>query len=252
MRGEVVFRFIVAASVLLAVTVVTAAVWEVHQMVPRGVGPLVWDSLQQSGVDHPVTAVLLNFRAYDTLLEIVVLTVAFWGVWSLQIRGEPGLSRPPDLLLERVASMLIPSLIMLSIYLLWAGTHRPGGEFQAGAVLGAAGILTLLVGRPIPGAKQVLARHIMVVAGAGVFLLVAIVGWGMTGHLFGYQRGWEKAAMLVIETAAVVSIGFILAALFAGSAERLSGDVNIAALQRPKILKGEDVGVGEGEGPDDD
>jgi multisubunit Na+/H+ antiporter MnhB subunit len=30
-----------------------------------------------------VTAVLLNFRGYDTLLEIAVLTVALVGVWAL-------------------------------------------------------------------------------------------------------------------------------------------------------------------------
>ena len=32
--------------------------------------------LAESGVTHPVTAVLLNYRGYDTLLEIAVLLLA--------------------------------------------------------------------------------------------------------------------------------------------------------------------------------
>ncbi|HSM22152.1 MAG TPA: hydrogen gas-evolving membrane-bound hydrogenase subunit E, partial [Rubrivivax sp.] len=51
--------------------------------------------LAASGVAHPVTAVLLNFRAYDTLLESIVLLVALVGVWSLaedrHWGGVPGL-----------------------------------------------------------------------------------------------------------------------------------------------------------------
>ncbi|MFN2337821.1 MAG: hypothetical protein ABR544_02485, partial [Gammaproteobacteria bacterium] len=37
---------------------------------------LVQEHLGTSGVSHPVTAVLLNFRAHDTLLEIGVLLLA--------------------------------------------------------------------------------------------------------------------------------------------------------------------------------
>ena len=36
---------------------------------------LVQDKLTHSGVQNPVTAVLLNFRSYDTLLEIGVLLI---------------------------------------------------------------------------------------------------------------------------------------------------------------------------------
>ena len=37
---------------------------------------LVNEKLADSGVNHPVTAVLLNFRGYDTMLEVAVLFVA--------------------------------------------------------------------------------------------------------------------------------------------------------------------------------
>ena len=44
---------------------------------------MVEANLQASGVHNPVTAVLLNFRGYDTLLEMAVLLLALIGVWSL-------------------------------------------------------------------------------------------------------------------------------------------------------------------------
>jgi hypothetical protein len=48
--------------------------------------------LAESGVSNPVTAVLLNFRSYDTLLEVAVLVVAMVAVWSMD-RGSRDLTR---------------------------------------------------------------------------------------------------------------------------------------------------------------
>jgi hypothetical protein len=67
----------------------------------------VTEALPRSGVENPVTAVLLNFRAWDTLLESVVLLAALIGVWSLARDdawgGRPGLrqhARPGGVLCE--------------------------------------------------------------------------------------------------------------------------------------------------------
>jgi hypothetical protein len=43
----------------------------------------VESKLHQSGVKNPVTAVLLNFRDYDTLLELTVLLLALLGANAL-------------------------------------------------------------------------------------------------------------------------------------------------------------------------
>lgn len=252
MRWEVIFRGVAAVAIAAGAVVVAGGVWDAYQMAPDAAGLQAMERLGESGVDHPVTAVLLNFRAYDTMLEIVVLTVAFWGVWSLKGTHQAPLSRPPGLLLERVSTVLVPLLIMLAVYLLYVGSHRPGGEFQAGAVLGAAGVLTLLVGRPIPGWRRARTRHLMVVAGAATFLAVAAAGGALTGEMFGYRAGWEPAAMLIIEVAAVVSIGFILSALFAGSAERLSGDVEFRLIQSRAERADSADKDGEGESRDED
>ena len=106
----------------------------------------VAERLPESGVSHPVTAVLLNFRGYDTLLEVAVLLLALLGVLT-QTGADSGQrppSRLPVLVLE--ARLLVPLTLMVAGYLLWCGAFRPGGAFQAGAVLAAAAVLLQLAG----------------------------------------------------------------------------------------------------------
>ena len=227
MWRQMVSRAAVALVIVWGCAAVGWAVLDAFGMHPETAGHQVIDGMDVAGVDHTVTAVLLNFRAYDTLLEIVVLTTAFWGAWSLRISRMKPREGISDLLLRRVAAMLVPVFLLLAGYLLWAGQHRPGGEFQAGAVLGAAGILALLAGRAVPGARRLVVRQSLVVAGAAVFVVVALSGWGLTGEMFGYRRGWEPVLMFAIELAATLSIGFILVALFAGSVSGLTGDIQL-------------------------
>ena len=98
-----------------------------------------------SGVSHPVTAVLANFRGYDTLLEMAVLLLVLVGVWSLSTApSEREIST--GAVLDFFVRLLLPVMILIAGYLLWVGAHAPGGVFQAGSVLGAAGVLLLLSG----------------------------------------------------------------------------------------------------------
>jgi multisubunit Na+/H+ antiporter MnhB subunit len=105
-----------------------------------------------SGVTNPVTAVLLNFRGYDTLLEAVVLVVALVAVWSLTPErfwgGAPGLRQHarPDGVLAHFGRLLPAVGIIVGIHLLWAGSHAPGGAFQAGTVLAAVWLLVAMAG----------------------------------------------------------------------------------------------------------
>lgn len=50
---------------------------------PDGLRASVDENLDASGVSNPVTAVLINFRGWDTLLESIVLLAALIGLWSL-------------------------------------------------------------------------------------------------------------------------------------------------------------------------
>ncbi len=122
---------------------------------------------------NPVTAVLLNYRGYDTLLEVGVLLLAIVGVWSLRRADwQDGESRDRPLLgsLLRVA---LPVLTLAAGYLLWIGAFAPGGAFQGGAMLGGALVLALLGGR----GRRVLKRERLLRAGLVLGVLVFASSW---------------------------------------------------------------------------
>ena len=176
--------------------------------------------LAASGVAHPVTAVLLNFRAYDTLLEVAVLLLAAMGVLALQ-RTAGDTVAPPDEttgpVLGGLLHLLVPLLVMLAGYLLWAGASGPGGAFQSGAMLAATAVLLRLAGRWTPVLPlRPLARAGLIV-GLVVFLAVA-VGAGLAGGaLLEYPRAWAGVLILAVEAALTVSIGLALFGFFAGT-----------------------------------
>jgi multisubunit Na+/H+ antiporter MnhB subunit len=169
-------------------------------------------------VAHPVTAVLLNFRAYDTFLELGVLLLAVLGAWSLG-RHTPLPSRPvPGPVMPGTVGLLIPVAIVTGIYLLWAGSHSPGGAFQAGAVLGAAGVLWVLSRpRELPAPPPPLLR-LGLTMGLVLFLSVGIAGLWFGHGFMGYAPDLAYVLILLIEAAATVSIALTLVALFLGGA----------------------------------
>lgn len=169
-----------------------------------------------SGVESPVTAVLLNFRGYDTLLEVMVLLMAAVGVWSLT--RAPFARRPlkPSPVQLAVVRLLTPLMVLFSFYLVWQGSHFAGGAFQGGAVLGAAFVLMLV--SELPWLKNIpsLPLRLGLLIGPLVFLGVAILCIILQGTLLDYPQEWAGPLLLLIEAACAVSIGLTLANLFAG------------------------------------
>lgn len=174
-------------------------------------------SLQgQSGVESPVTAVLLNFRGYDTLLEVMVLLLAVIGVWSL-IRA-PSADHKTDIspVQMGVVRLLAPVMCVVAAYLVWQGSHLAGGAFQGGAIFGAAGVLLLVSELPWLRTVPVSALRIGLVLGPLIFIGTALCCLFLTGDLLAYPEGAAGWLILLIETACALSIGLTLALLFAG------------------------------------
>jgi len=169
--------------------------------------------LAESGVTHPVTAVLLNYRGYDTLLEIAVLLLALLAILAVVGEAPVSPSRAAHPVLQALARLAVPLMIVVAVYLLWAGAFRPGGAFQAGAVLAAAAVLLHLVGLQ-PGWSQLRLRlRIGLAAGFALFLAVA-AGLLTQGSLLQYPPAAAGALILLIESGLTVSLALILAGLF--------------------------------------
>ncbi len=186
-----------------------------------GLAPLIETNLEASGVKHPITAVLLNFRGYDTMLEIAVLVLATIGVLSLTV-ARPGTWAPvaeqADPVLSALARFLAPIMLVVAGYLLWAGEHAPGGAFQAGSVIGAAGVLLSLSGYARPVWVTRFALRAVIAGGFVAFLGVAIGVMSAGGALLEYPAGSAKTLIVLVETLLTISIGAILVSLFIASA----------------------------------
>lgn len=170
-------------------------------------------------LEHPVTAVLLVFRGFDTLLELGVLLLAVLGM--LTVRGRRGLASvglraPADPLLEHVVRLLVPLALLVAGYLLWLGTFAAGGAFQAGVVLGAAGILLWLSGHRSIDATPGWLWQTLVLGGFMAFLTSALVTLLVSGRMLDYPEAHRHTILLVMEGAAAISIGATFAALFVG------------------------------------
>ncbi len=181
-----------------------------------GLSLRVAENIEASGLSNPVSAVLLNFRAYDTLLEMAVLLLAVLGVWSLAVVPE---SREPvpEAVLDMLSHLLVPLLILVSGYLLWVGGHAAGGAFQAGSILAAAGVLLLLTGWR-PGAWFAgWPLRLSLISGLATFVLVAVLMLLLGESFLEFPLPIAGVLILLIEVAAALSIGITLASLFVGS-----------------------------------
>lgn len=176
--------------------------------------------LPQTGVSHPVTAVLLNLRAWDTLLELAVLLLALLGARQLGPR-RLDLAEPWPLL-RAWARVLAPLLVLAAGYILWRGASAPGGAFQAGALL-AAGVVLLRLSGLLPRLRWSFAPlRLLVLGGLLVFTGVAVsTAWLGEGWL-NYPGGSAKLVILLIEAVATLSIAASLSLLVIGEGEEPS------------------------------
>ncbi len=177
---------------------------------------LVRSSLPASGVQNPVTAVLLNFRGYDTLLEVAVLLLA--AVAARTTGGPQPAPMPPvpeDDFPAAFFRLAAPLMIVVAGYVLWVGKHAPGGAFQAGAILAAAGVMAVLMNRPnaVTGARR---QSLLLVLGPLAFILVGLGTMHGGGGFLQYPPERAGALILLIESAAAPSIAMALVVLFVG------------------------------------
>ena len=210
---------------LAAAGVTAALVWAYLGLpLPVGLGAEVAAVLPRTGVENPVTAVLLNIRAWDTLLESVVLLAALVGVWSLTADADWGARAglvqraAPGGVLEGFGRVLPPLGLLVGVYLVWAGTSGPGGAFQGGTVLAAVALLVAMAGLAPAPRVDAPALRLALVAGPAVFLGVGLAGLGWGGFLV-LPPGLAKALILTIEAALTLSIAVTLALLALGRPE---------------------------------
>lgn len=178
----------------------------------RSVESIATDFPQQAyevgGGNNVVNVTLIDIRAWDTMGEVSVLLVAATGVASLVfLRKRSGRVDRPDeeidedyytkesdwlryarlldpekrsIVLEVVTRTMFHTVLVLSLYLLFAGHNAPGGGFAGGLVAGLALVVRYLAGgryelgeaaRIEPG--MLLGVGMLLAGGVGVAALVS-------------------------------------------------------------------------------
>jgi len=183
-------------------------------------------NIGSTGVGNPITAVLMAFRAMDTLLEATVLLLALIGVWSLAPDrawgGHPGprYNADPDGVLAFIARVLPPIGIIVGVYVFWVGADAPGGKFQGATIVAAMWLLVLMAGlADTPPVSRRLVRAALV-AGPLVFIAIGFAGAAFAGAFLAYPDGWSKPLIVVVEFALMPSLALTLGLIMAGAPER--------------------------------
>lgn len=213
-----------AMKLFCAVSVLTLLIMMIYYLIPADkaspqLAALVAENIADSGVKNPVTAVLLNFRSYDTLLEVAVLVIVAAAMLpTISKESSPGLLTVNrelflDPAFEGLLRWLVPLAIIVGGYLLWTGAYAPGGAFHAGAMMAAAGVALSLAERYTFN-WQSSGAHLLLAIGLAVFVLVGGVSVFFTGTYLEYPQAYAGLLILLIEVAATVSIAAILLLLF--------------------------------------
>jgi multicomponent Na+:H+ antiporter subunit A len=147
-----------------------------------------------------VNVILVDFRALDTLGEINVLTVAAVGVYALlklrpraERAGEsPGIQEPAtagddslyepvvktqlgkesfatSFILRSTTRLLLPLLLLFSVFLLFRGHNEPGGGFSAALVAASAFVLYRFA-FGVQATRRVFPLSPLMLSGAGLLL----------------------------------------------------------------------------------
>lgn len=198
---------------MVATVGLTALMLE-HQ--PGRAGLEVIERLATTELGNPITGVLLVFRGFDTLIEMTVLLTAFVGSRVVTARGDLHLATIAGFelpLVRTLVTVIVPLAALIALHLLWIGSHRPGGAFQAGSVLGGTGVLLLLTGTLLPVRESRALVRLALVAGVAA-LCVLVLAPMLHGEVVMAYLG--PGSLLFAEAMMTVSIATTLTLLFAG------------------------------------
>jgi multicomponent Na+:H+ antiporter subunit B len=168
-------------------------------------------TMQETSVPNIVTAVLADYRGYDTMFETAVIFTAglacFFLLRSLTPDGKKehrfyrhtitnivvevknsghktlnpelfqeidGLWTPHDAIVTTVCRLFIPFIQLFGLYVIAHGHHSPGGGFQGGVILGASMILLAISHDLRTAAARLNESQSSLLSAAGVFIYAGV------------------------------------------------------------------------------
>jgi len=142
-------RRLSSALFLLGLGLLIAAIFQTMEF--GSVAPIAGQAINavaadQVGAANFVTAVVLGYRGFDTLLELTILFTAATAGGLVLGKPAAGASRDPDsgFILRAGADLFFPLLLVVGLYIILHGHLTPGGGFQGGVILASAFFIPIL------------------------------------------------------------------------------------------------------------
>ncbi len=192
------------------------------------------ESPTEIGIPNMVTSVLASYRGFDTLGEVIVVFTALVGVLSLlQVRRPRTFARKQDNrpdthrrrpypVLQVVALIMMPFIIVFALYVQFHGDFGPGGGFQAGVIFAVAFILyTLTYGlddslalTPLPALKILAAGGVIIYGGTGVVSMLLGGNFLDYNVLAANPVSGQHIGIIVIELGVGITVASVLITVF--------------------------------------
>jgi len=133
-------------------------------------------------VPNMVTAVLADYRGFDTMFETVVVFIAGMAVLAIlkgSVKGnakrkDHEVDNEPDLIVTNTVRLIIPVIQIFAFYVLAHGHVSPGGGFQGGVLMGASFILIALSWDLEKALSRFPVEKCILVAALGILLYAGI------------------------------------------------------------------------------
>jgi len=200
------------------------------------------DAYVKTKTPNAVTAVLADYRGFDTMFETVVILVAGIAIISIlsvlgkgnQPRGGDVVEAPlkQDLIIVQTCKLVIPILQIFALYVVAHGHYSPGGGFQGGVMFGASFILLALACGLPTALNRVSEKTAITLAVVGIIiyagwgLLCLLMGGGFLDYSFidpfipgGVEKG-RSHSMLIVETGVAFTVTAIMFAIYANLSTR--------------------------------
>ena len=140
-------------------------------------------SLDDTGAHNMVTAVLADYRGFDTLFETCVMFLA--GITALMVLSTTAKVRKPErsreeklrisfssTVLDTAFRIIVPVIVIYAFYVLAHGELSLGGGFQAGALLAIAYTIDRIIPSFNSSLGNLTEEAAAITAGAGVFIYI--------------------------------------------------------------------------------
>jgi multisubunit Na+/H+ antiporter MnhB subunit len=175
---------------------------------------LIDNKLYEAGVDSKITAVLLNFRGYDTLLETTVMMIALIGGYLLSKIEEcehlPVENINP--IFANYVQILFPPGFVFAIYIFYVGEYGSGGAFQSASIM--CGIFVLLFFANRFNSYYHIIFVICSVIGLIIFIIIGVVPMVFEGVFMKFVYDFAKVSIITIEFFLMISIASIMISFF--------------------------------------